>query len=162
MRLILDSGRSVELVHGGGDGTRKPKLKSSSASSLRNNDRVHHRHCPVRSVEVISLINIPFVIRQLFLEHKHLSLEFVPLVQDIPQLLQGEAGFAGLLLLQVVFILHRLLFTWPVLCTKYRISILTRVVWAVWHRWAAGLDLFDYCRVTAKCLLVVFPASKKA
>lgn len=54
-------------------------------------------------------MNVPFVIRQLFLEHKHLSLEFVPLMQDIPQLLQGEAGFAGLLLLQAVSILLLLL-----------------------------------------------------
>lgn len=36
-RLIPDSGRSVEVVLGGGEGARKPKLSSSSASSLRHN-----------------------------------------------------------------------------------------------------------------------------
>lgn len=69
---------------------------------------MHHRHCPVRILETIS-VTVPFVIGQLFLEHKDLSLELVPLMQDIPQLLQGEAGSAGLLLLQAGSILLLLL-----------------------------------------------------
>lgn len=94
---------------------------SSASATLSSSDRFG-----------CSSDNLPFVIGQLFLEHKHLSLEFVPLLQDIPQLLQGEAGLAHLLL-QAIFVLLRLLFSRPALCTKYRIAILPWTVWTVWQ-----------------------------
>lgn len=37
-------------------------------------------------------MRVPFVVGQLLLQQKHFGLELVPLVQDVPQLLQGEPG----------------------------------------------------------------------
>lgn len=42
----------------------------------------------------------PFVISQLLLQHEDFGLELVPLVEDVPQLLQGEAGSVGVLRVQ--------------------------------------------------------------
>lgn len=42
----------------------------------------------------------PFVIGQLLLQHEDFGLELVPLVEDVPQLLQGEAGSVGVLRVQ--------------------------------------------------------------
>lgn len=42
----------------------------------------------------------PSVIGQLLLQHEDFGLELVPLVQDVPQLLQGEAGTVGVLRVQ--------------------------------------------------------------
>lgn len=39
----------------------------------------------------------PLVISQLLLQHEDFGLELVPLVEDVPQLLQGEAGSVGVL-----------------------------------------------------------------
>lgn len=39
----------------------------------------------------------PLVVRQLLLQQKHFGLEFVPLVEHVPQLLQCEPGAVGVL-----------------------------------------------------------------
>lgn len=42
----------------------------------------------------------PSVIGQLLLQQEDFGLELVPLVEDVPQLLQGEAGSVGVLRVQ--------------------------------------------------------------
>ena len=47
-----------------------------------------------------SVCGLPLVVRELLLQQEHLGLELVPLVEDVPQLLQGEARPVGVLLVQ--------------------------------------------------------------
>lgn len=50
-----------------------------------------------QTVVILRWTQAPFVVRQLLLQHEDFGLQLVPLVEDVPQLLQGEPGPVGVL-----------------------------------------------------------------
>lgn len=77
----------------------EPVFSSVFSSSLKDKEEVNVSFCiraesnfmPVKEV-------VPFIVCQLLLQQEHLSFEFILLLQDVPQLLQGEARLVRVLL----------------------------------------------------------------
>lgn len=107
-RLIPDSGGAEERerVLSSGEGEGLGVTTSSSVSSLRKNKKKpHHDHQPYPVLwDLLRLtykyLRVPSVVRQLLLQHEDFGFKLVPLVEDVPQFLQGETGPVGVLWVQ--------------------------------------------------------------
>lgn len=74
-------------------------FSSVFSSSLKDKEEVNVSFCiraesnfmPAKEV-------VPFIVCQLLLQQEYLSFEFILLLQDVPQLLQGEARLVRVLL----------------------------------------------------------------
>lgn len=100
-RLIPDSGcvEERERLLGSGEGEVLGVTVSSSVSSLARvkNSAGQSKIKPRFATTSYSDRWAPFVVRQLLLQQEDFGLELVPLVEDVPQLLQGEPGPVGVL-----------------------------------------------------------------
>lgn len=103
--MIPDSGCAEEregaLSSGEGDGlgvTASFSVSSLQTQTVRSVKPQNHREItPQIAKHTHTHARAPFVISQLLLQHEDFGLELVPLVEDVPQLLQGEAGSVGVL-----------------------------------------------------------------
>lgn len=60
----------------------------------------------------------PFVIGYFFLQHEDLGFELVPLVEDVPQLLEGEARPVGVFQVEGAFLFCRVLLRLPLVAGR--------------------------------------------